>query len=160
MVAKLKARQNYDSFRSVGLLSLVGHIPNIIQTKFMCLYQSLIYIKKFFLCPHKCVTFGHSLVKLHFLQCTLGEQSTTATGKVFEHTTGGRLKEPKSLFLYGVFHTKHKHWGVLTELLCPPAVCACDIGQLHSFGWNSMLDRKFLTYWGVWTALVNKNETI
>lgn len=73
---------------------------------------------------------------------------------------GGRLKEPKSLFLYGVFHAKHKHWGVLTELLCPPAVYAYGIGQLHSFGWNSTLDRKFLTYWGVWTALVNENETI
>lgn len=85
-----------------------------------------------FLFPHKCLTFGHSLVKLHFLQCTFEEQSTTATGKVFEHTTGGRLKEPKSLFLYGMFHTKHKHWGVLTELLCPPAVYACDIGQLQA----------------------------
>lgn len=31
---------------------------------------------------------------------------------------------------------------------------------ITSFGWNSMLDRKFLTYWGVWTELVNKNETI
>lgn len=99
-------------------------------------------------------------MKLHFLQCALGEQSTAATGKVFENTTGGRLKEPKSLFLYGVFHTKHKHWGVLTELLCPPAVYAYDIGQLHSFGWNRMLDRKFLTYWGVWTVFVNKNGTI
>jgi len=72
----------------------------------------------------------------------------------------GRLKEPQSLFLYGAFHTKQKHWGVLTELLCPPAVYAYDIGQLYSFGWNSTLDRKFLTYWGVWSVPVNKNKTI
>lgn len=114
-----------------------------------CICTNLWYVfKKPFFPPYKHLTFGHSLVKLLFLQCTLGEQSTTATGKVFENTTGGRLKEPKSLFLYGVFHTKHKHWGVLTELRCPPAVYAYDIGQLHSFGWNSMLETKVLTYWG------------
>lgn len=117
--------------------------------------KSLIH-KKNPLFPHKCLTFGHPLVKLHFLQCTLGEQSTTATGKVFENTTGGRLEEPKSLFLYGVFHTKHKHWGVLTELLCPPAVYAYDIGQLLGFGWNGTLDRKFLTYWGFGLHLSTK----
>lgn len=155
---KLKPDSSYDSFRSCGQLSLVGNAPNIIQNKSSFTCTNLWYIKKTHpLFLHKHLTFGHSLVKLHFLWCTPGEQSTAAS---FWKYYWGRLKEPKSLFLYGVFHTKHKHWGVLTELLCPPAVYAYDIGQLYSFGWNSTLDRKFLTYWGVWSVLVNKNETI
>lgn len=47
---------------------------------------------------HKCLTFAHSLVKLHFLWCTPGEQSTTATGKVFENTTGGGSRSHNHYF--------------------------------------------------------------
>jgi len=48
---KLKPSSNYHNFRSAEQLRLLGNTPGIIQSKFIYLRKSLIYIKKFLYFP-------------------------------------------------------------------------------------------------------------